>query len=222
MPSLSAKSYHQTCSVARALDIIGDRWTLLIVRELLSGPKRYGELKKFLAGMNATLLSDRLKQLEGHGVVCKIELSAPVNAAAYALTAAGAALEPVILALVRWGLVHAPPPFPDAHSHPHWAVVAMRALFNPSRAADIDIACQFLVAGSEFYAIIKHGRFISGIGRLPIADVTISCSAEIFGAFNGSAEMALALVDAGAVELRGARQDFLRFAACLEPPVGAS
>ncbi|RME66923.1 MAG: transcriptional regulator [Alphaproteobacteria bacterium] len=218
MKPTRAKSYNQSCSVARALDVVGDRWTLLIVRELLTGPKRYSELRRYLAGMNATLLSDRLKQLESDGLVHKIDLAAGARASAYALTQAGAALEPVILALVRWGLVHAPAARGKAQAHPHWAVVAMRALFDPSRAAGLDIACQFIVGGQAFYAVVKRGTFASAMGHAPMADVTVTCSAQMFAAFDGSVETARALIDSGKVALAGSRRDFLRFAACFRLP----
>src|SRR5690349_3555655 len=99
------KSYGQYCSVARALDLLGDRWTLLIVRELLlQGPSRFTELKTGLPGIATNLLSTRLKELEDADLVTRRDAPPPIATALYELTDSGLALEPVLQALGRWGL----------------------------------------------------------------------------------------------------------------------
>jgi DNA-binding HxlR family transcriptional regulator len=99
------RSYDQYCSVARALDVVGDRWTLLIVRELLlQGPCRFTDLKNGLPGVAANLLSARLKELEDAGLISRDDAPPPVATALYALTESGLALEPVLKALGLWGL----------------------------------------------------------------------------------------------------------------------
>ena len=98
------RSYGQYCSVAKALDMIGDRWALLIVRELLlQGPCRYTDLKNGLPGIATNLLSDRLRELETAGLVRREEAAPPVATALFHLTEAGAELEPVLHALGGWG-----------------------------------------------------------------------------------------------------------------------
>lgn len=97
------KSYNQFCSLARALDHIGDRWTLLIVRELLLGPRGFGKLKEALPGIATNLLTQRLKQLENDAIVRRSAHNARSKAVTYELTEQGRALEPTILELVRWG-----------------------------------------------------------------------------------------------------------------------
>ncbi len=98
------RSYADPCGIARALDVVGDRWAILIVRELLHGPKRFGELRTGLGKVSAEMLGQRLRDLEGHGVV--------VHDGDYALTGRGRELAPVLRALGRWGSVM---PFPDGH-----------------------------------------------------------------------------------------------------------
>lgn len=97
------RSYRQFCGLARALDILGERWTLLIVRDLLRGPKRYGELLAGLPGLTTNLLAKRLRELEDAGVVEKLQLPPPASVTAYALSDRGRELEPAVMALGRWG-----------------------------------------------------------------------------------------------------------------------
>lgn len=99
------KTYGQYCPVAKALDVVGDRWTLLVIRELaLRGPARYSDLQKGLPGIATNLLADRLRDLEAHGVVERRDEPPPVAATLFALTEAGRELEPVVLALGKWGM----------------------------------------------------------------------------------------------------------------------
>src|ERR671923_662341 len=97
------RSYDQWCAVARALDIVGERWTMLIVRDLLVGPKRYTDLLAGLPGIGTNLLAQRLRELEDRGLVERSALPPPAGATVYRLTETGAALEPVVHALGRWG-----------------------------------------------------------------------------------------------------------------------
>lgn len=97
------RGYHQHCGLAKALDVVGERWTLLVVRDLLLGPRRYGDLVEALPGIGTNLLAKRLRELEDVGVVEKVLLPPPANAPAYRLTDAGRELEPAVHALARWG-----------------------------------------------------------------------------------------------------------------------
>ena len=99
------KSYQQFCSVAHALDVVGDRWVLLIVRELLTfGPSRYSDLKRALPGVASNLLAERLKTMETDGIVEQIDAPAPIGTRLYGLTERGRELEDVVRALSKWGL----------------------------------------------------------------------------------------------------------------------
>src|SRR5215831_6402600 len=97
------RSYDQYCGVARSLDVVGERWTLLIVRNLLLGPRRYSDLLAELPGITTNLLAKRLKEMESAGLIEKHDQRRPGGAVVYALTATGAALEPVVMELGRWG-----------------------------------------------------------------------------------------------------------------------
>jgi DNA-binding HxlR family transcriptional regulator len=99
-----ARSYEQFCPIARTLDQVGDRWTLLIVRQLLTGPQRFTDLRRTLRGISPTLLQGRLTELQSQGLIRRVELAPPADRLVYELTERGAALEPVLYEIARWGL----------------------------------------------------------------------------------------------------------------------
>ena len=104
------KSYDQYCPVAEALDLVGERWTLLIVRELTYGPQRFTDLRVGLPGIPPNLLASRLRELEDGGIVRRRDLPAPAARSVYELTEEGRGLEPTLRALARWGIHRLPPP----------------------------------------------------------------------------------------------------------------
>jgi DNA-binding HxlR family transcriptional regulator len=97
------RQYDDPCGIARALDVAGERWALLVVRELVFGPKRFGDLRRGLGGISPNVLSQRLGELEGHGVLRRTALGPPVGATVYELTEHGRGLVPVLDALAQWG-----------------------------------------------------------------------------------------------------------------------
>lgn len=123
------KSYGQLCAVARALDVVGDRWNLLIVRELLISRRlRFSDLQRGLPGIAPNLLTQRLRDLEGHGVVRRETAAPPATGILYALSDRGAQLEGVVRELLRWGaptIAHAPP---EAAFQMHWLSMPARYL----------------------------------------------------------------------------------------------
>ena len=99
----ASRSYQDACGIARALDVVGERWALLIVRELLFGPLRFSDLRRALPGASSNLVADRLRELDGRGVVRRRRLAAPAASQVYELTDWGRELEPIVLALGQWG-----------------------------------------------------------------------------------------------------------------------
>ena len=97
------RRYDDPCGIARALDVVGDRWALLVIRELIFGSKRFVQLREGLHGMSPNVLSQRLRELEAAGLVRRDVLDPPASVAIYELTGRGRALEPVLLELGRWG-----------------------------------------------------------------------------------------------------------------------
>ena len=137
------KTYGQLCAVARALDVVGDRWTLLLVRELLiAGALRFTELQRGLPGIAPNLLSQRLRELETNGVVHR-DPGTSGTPATYRLTARGAALEPVVRELLRWGAPTVPSAPPDAVFQMHWLSQPARYLLRDHRPSEAPVTVRF-------------------------------------------------------------------------------
>ncbi len=120
------RSYDQYCSAARALDAVGDRWTLLIVRELLAGPRRYTDLHADLPGVSTDVLASRLKDMEREGLTTRRRLPPPAAAYVYELTERGAGLLPVLEALGAWGAAELGERRPTDAVRAHWAALPLR------------------------------------------------------------------------------------------------
>jgi DNA-binding HxlR family transcriptional regulator len=127
-----SKRYDQYCPIAHALGLVGERWSLLIVRELLQGPKRYTDLAASLPGIGTNILASRLKELEMCGLVSKRRLDPPAASQVYELTAYGRELKSVIGALALWGLRSIDPPTDDADLAPGWLYGAVDTIFAPA------------------------------------------------------------------------------------------
>ncbi|MEC3980926.1 winged helix-turn-helix transcriptional regulator [Amycolatopsis sp. H20-H5] len=124
------RSYGDDCGIARALDVVGERWALLVVRELLLGPQRFSDLRRALAGASSNLVTDRLRELEAHGVVRRRTLAPPAGSRVYELTGWGHELEPAVLALGTWG-VRAPFPAAPATLTATSVLIYLRAVARP-------------------------------------------------------------------------------------------
>ena len=145
---MATRRYDDVCGVARAMDIIGERWALLVVRELVFGPKRFSDLRAGLAGISQNVLSQRLKELEANGVVRRRRLGPPVGAQVYELTPAGQALEPVLISLSLWGL-HSPVP-EGAIMSPDAFGLMLKALYAPIPDATGDATVRLHLGGDTF------------------------------------------------------------------------
>jgi DNA-binding HxlR family transcriptional regulator len=119
--------YEQFCPLARATEILGHRWVMLILRELFVGPQRFSDLRRRLPGLSSSVLADRLAGLEEQGVVARQVLAPPAAATVYELTQDGRALEPALLALTRWGARFLNSPEPGDHVEPDWLGLAINA-----------------------------------------------------------------------------------------------
>jgi DNA-binding HxlR family transcriptional regulator len=167
------RNYGDSCGIARALDLVGERWTLLVVRELVLGPKRFTDLRAGLPGVSADVLSQRLRELESAGVLERRTLPPPAAARVYELTDWGRELEPALHALGRWGSqaalpAEAPPLSADA------TVVALQTMFDPASARDIDGAFQLWLGDRSFTIRIGGGRLSARQGADDGAVATIA------------------------------------------------
>jgi DNA-binding HxlR family transcriptional regulator len=128
------RSYHDACPIARALDVVGERWALLVVRELLFGPLRFTDLRRALPNASSNLIADRLHELKDRGVLSRRRLPPPAGSSVYELTDWGHALEPIVLALGDWGARIPVPPQPHALS-PSSAVLFLQGAVQPDPEA---------------------------------------------------------------------------------------
>ncbi len=209
---MNTRSYNQFCGLATALDAVGERWTLLIIRELLSGPRRFKDLMDGLPGISTNLLSERLKELEQRELLRRRALPPPAGSTVYELTPAGQSLETVVIQLGRWGARYLPSSL-EGLSLPSvsTAGLAMKSRFHPERAQEIDEIYQ-LDFGSEVLQVqIKCGELRIQPGETLKPDVIFRAGmASFVPVFVGhiSAEEAIA---SGSVQVEGDPQAFYRF-----------
>ncbi len=176
------RKYRQVCPVARALDVLGERWTLLVVRELLLGPKRFKELNARLPAMGTNRLSDRLKALSAQGVVARRTLPSPTDVAVYELTPLGEGLRPIILELALWG--NRLPS--DERVDPETAraeLIALAVAAQSSHAASAGLheSYEFQVHEEHFHIAVDDGdvRVCSGVSPREPA-IRASCDVRTF------------------------------------------
>jgi DNA-binding HxlR family transcriptional regulator len=162
------RSYGQYCSVAKALDVIGDRWTLLIVRELLlQGPCRYTDLKNGLPGIASNLLADRLHDLEAAGLVRREEAAPPVATTLFHLTEAGAELEPVLDALGGWGIRYMPQPDDGDEFRSHWFAFPVGLFLHDRDPGGPDLSIELRTAGRPAVIDVSGGSVRTRLGPDP-------------------------------------------------------
>jgi DNA-binding HxlR family transcriptional regulator len=170
------RTYGDPCGIARALDLVGERWALLVVRELLLGPKRFTDLRAGLPHVGPDVLAQRLRELEQAGVVQRAKLPPPAGARVYELTDWGRQLEPVVLALGRWGSQAPFPPGPDELGGDSM-VLALKTVFDPKRAESLSGQAFELRLGEEVFAVRVGERAIEA-ARGPATDPVATIATE--------------------------------------------
>ena len=163
---MSRRAYSQYCGLAHALDLAGDRWSLLIVRELLAGPRRYGDLADGLVTVPTNLLASRLRQMEEAGLVRRRRLDPPAESVSvYELTELGEDLGASVTELARWGMRTLPPTRKGLPFRAHWLVLALRARFDPAAAAGVTESYEFRVGADVIRFEVVDGKGSAHVGR---------------------------------------------------------
>ena len=210
---MGKRSYDQHCAVARALDVVGERWTLLIVRELLTGPKRFKDILGGLPGIGTNLLAARLKDLEGYAVVRRTTLPPPAGSKVYELTELGRLLEPVVAALGRWGLGFLNAPSQGDDVRPGWAIAAMRSTLKPEAARGLRETYEFHVDEEAFHVRVKDGEVGALQGPAVEPDLVVRGSARAFLALAAGHLEPTEALESGEFRIEGEREALAR---CLE------
>lgn len=204
------RTYGDMCGIARALDVIGERWALLVVRELILGPKRFTDLRAGLPNIGPDVLSQRLRELEAAGLLSRRMLAPPAASRVYELTDRGRALEPVLLALGEWGSA-APVPPGNPPLGVDSTIIALRTLFDARAAGDLAATYELRLGDQIFRARVADGELEVERGEAPEADATIVSDPWPLG---GLLWQGYALEDAeraGDVSVEGDRRAAARF-----------
>lgn len=174
----TARSYAQLCGIATAFDVIGDRWAALIVRDLLLGSLRFGELAEGLPGIGTNTLAARLKDLEGSGVVRRQLLPLPDRGTVYELTRYGRELEPILMGLGRWGTRSMGRLSPDVASRSRWLVAAMLAFHDEERRVARPTTWELRLTDGAFTVRAKGTDLTVAAGAPDDADLVITTGDE--------------------------------------------
>jgi DNA-binding HxlR family transcriptional regulator len=210
------KSYHQFCALAYALDVIGERWTLLIIRELLTGPRRFKDLLSGLPDISTNLLTERLKCLETQGIVARRTLPPPAGSTVYALTPLGLALESAVLELGKWGSQFLPPSMEGVALPSIGAVsLAIKAFFHPEHA--VSDVFELHLDGEILQVRANDGTLEVRQGQALKADAVFHTTVQVFmGMFSGQ----LPPDAAGLIRIEGDPAALTRFLRQSSVPAG--
>ena len=196
--------YDDACAAAHALDLVGERWALLVMRELMFGPKRFSDLRKSLPGISANVLAQRLEGLEAAGVLVRRKLPPPASAQVYELTAWGRESEPIFQALGRWA-ARSPAHDPSLPFSTASLLLSFRTMLDPGRAEGIDARVGFRVGDETFLAHLAQGRIEIAAGPVDGADAVFTGpAAAIAGAAYGGRKLGK-LEAEGALRVEGDR-----------------
>lgn len=166
------RTYGDGCAIARGLDLVGERWTLLVVRELLLGPKRFTDLKRGLPNASPNVLSERLRELEQNEVIRRSKLPPPVGSQVYELTDWGRELEVIVVSLGRWASSSPSPPG-DAPVGADSVALALRGLFDPGAAAGLAASYELRLGEDRFRVEVADGEIEVSRGSNEQAAATI-------------------------------------------------
>lgn len=198
------RTYEDACGAAHALDLLGERWALLVVRELMLGPKRFNELKKDLPGISANVLTQRLEALEASAIVLRRKLAPPVSASVYELTPWGYEAEPIFQTLGRWA-ARSPSHDPSLPISNVSVLMSFRTMIAPARASGIDATIGLAFPDETYRAVIKHGTIEITRGSVEGTDAIIAGPAQMLAAAVYGGQPLASLEAAGALTVTGNR-----------------
>ncbi len=209
---MTRRSYDQYCGLATALDVLGERWTLLVVRELLLGPQRFSDLLGGLPGIGANVLSTRLRTLEAYDLVRKRRLPPPAASTVYELTEQGRALEPAVIELTRWGIGLMGAPAASDSYRPAWLLTSLRAAFEAEAATALRRTYRLTVDDQVFTLRVDDGTLEVAQGETAEPDVALAVdSTTLLALAAGDLGIEEAVADDRATIERGDLSDVAQF-----------
>jgi DNA-binding HxlR family transcriptional regulator len=216
---MTRRDYGQYCGLARALELVGERWTLLIVRELLARPSRYTDLLDDLPGIPTNVLSTRLKELEEGGIVERRIAPAPQRGVLYAPTEAGRNLQGAVIALALWGNTRLGEQEPNEFVPPSSVVMALRATFNSDAARGLTASWEIRTGDAVMHAAVADGQLVTGVGPAPSEpDLVITVPSDEVITYRAMMQA----IKSGPVELTGRRSLLNTFARVFTPPAATT
>ena len=217
----SRRLYDDACGAAHALDLVGERWALLVMRELFWGPKRFSDLRASLPGISANVLTQRLEGLEASGIVVKRKLAPPASVQVYELTDWGRESEPIFQALGRWA---SRSPWHDTTKafSASSLMLSLRTMFDPRRMKDGGVTVGFNTAGETFLARIGDGRIEIAHGDPAGADVVFTGPPPLIAATIYGGQEIADLEATGALAVTGNRRLAKRFVTWFPLPAKVS
>jgi DNA-binding HxlR family transcriptional regulator/putative sterol carrier protein len=195
--------YQQYCALARTLDVAGDRWTLLIVRELTPGPRRFTDLLDGLPGVSRNLLTERLRSLEREGIIARQELPPPAARQVYELTDDGRDLAVAMAPLIAWGARRIGDRKPGESFRARWPAVAMAGLADREAAKGVSESYQYLVGDSAFHFTVNDGSIEVHDGRAQNPAVTVTTDEETWADIASGTITASSAAATGALTVAG-------------------
>ena len=213
------RSYSQFCPLARSLDILGERWTLLIVRNLLVGPQRYKDLLDGLPGIGTNLLAARLKELEKEGIIQRRILPPPAGSTVYELTELGWGLEEPVVALGRWGMWTLRREASKPEFRPLWAAAGLRIIYHPDKAAGLHETYEVRIDAEVFHLRVDDGRLEAERGPARQPDLVMSCDSETWLAMGSLSVTPADAVSAGRLKIEGSPTAVANFTRIFRAPI---
>ena len=218
---MSRRTYGQYCGLAHAMELVGERWALLVVRDLIPGPKRFTDLRNGLPRIPTNILSARLKELEASGIIQRRLLPRPQGSVVYELTDYGRELDDVVLRLGLWGARSLGQPRPDDIVTTDSLIMALRATFRRDAAGGLHLGYEVRVGDIVVHALVDDGKVEVEQGPLPRPDLVVDTGPELRALLAGELSTGEA-VAGGAVRLTGDPALLDRFVQVFHIPPPAS
>lgn len=204
------RRYEDACGTAHALDLIGERWSLLVMRELMLGPRRFGDLRASLPGLSANVLTQRLEGLEGAGILRKRRLAPPASVQVYELTDWGLEAEPIIRGLGKWA-ARSPLHDPTLPLSAVSLILSLRTMFDPDKAVGVDVTLELRFGEEVFTVQVRDGTLRADRGDALTPDATVSGRPDAFAGLIYGFRTLADLEQEGLLVVEGERAALTRF-----------